>query len=463
MVHFLIPPQRPASRATSMTHASSPAFQFTRRGFVQAGYSAALGLGLAATTPGKAAGSPSSRRKAKSVVIVFLTGAASHIDTFDMKPDAPAEIRGEFKPIASSVAGLQVCEHLPMLAARMDRCALVRSLAHREDNHLLPTHQVLTGMAIPGGVFDQIASRNDWPCYAAALDHSRPRADGVPTGVTLPTFLMEGPLIWPGQHAGLLGAKHDPWHIKDDPNGREFKVEAVRAADGPGRFHDRQNLLEQLSRATGGSLAERSPMAEQQERAFTILSSGKVAEALDLNREPTTVRDRYGRHMYGQSLLLARRLVEAGVSVVQVNMGHVQTWAKPGDIFRTLKDRLLPPTDRGVSALIDDLGVRGLLDETLVVMFGEFGRTPKVNAGAGRDHWGRAFFACFWGGGVAGGAVIGKTDKSGSAPVTPPYSPMDLGATIYSALGVDYGAEVRDQLRRPVALNTGKPIAAIYG
>jgi Protein of unknown function (DUF1501) len=445
-----------------MTFQASLRKTFSRRGFVQTGFSATLGLSLVGALPrGATAGAAEKPRKAKSVIVVFLTGAASHIDTFDMKPQAPAEIRGQFQPISTAVPGLQVCEHLPLLAARMDRCALVRSLAHHEDNHLLATHQVLTGMAIPGGKFDQIASRNDWPCFASGLDHSRPRADGVPTGVTLPTFLMEGPLVWPGQHAGFLGARHDPWHVKEDPNRPQFRVDALRSADGPGRFQDRRNLLDQMSRATGGSLANRSFMAEQQDRAFTILSSGRVAEAFDLSRETTTVRDRYGRHMYGQSLLLARRLVEAGVSVVQVNMGHVQTWDNHGDIFHTLKDRLLPPTDRGVSALIDDLHLRGLLGETLVVMFGEFGRSPKVNAGAGRDHWGRAFFACFWGGGVPGGSVIGKTDKSGGAPVTPAYSPMDLGATIYSALGVDYGTDVRDQLRRPVALNTGKPISAI--
>jgi len=444
---------------------TSPAtgFQLSRRGFVQIGYSAALGLGLASTLPRRASAEVARPRKAKSVIIVFLTGAASHHDTFDLKPDAPLEIRGEFKSIATPVPGLRIGEHLPLLASRMDRCALVRSMAHREDNHLLATHQVLTGMAIPGGIFDQIASRNDWPCYAGALDHFHPRTDGVPTGVTVPTFLMEGPLIWPGQHAGLLGAKHDPWHIKDDPNKPGFRVGALQASDGVARMQERQTLLEQLGRATGGSLADRSPMAEQQERAFTILSSGKVADAFDLSREPTAVRDRYGRHMYGQSLLLARRLVEAGVSVVQANMGHVQTWDNHGKIFPTLKDRLLPPLDRGVSALIDDLEVRGLLGETLVAMFGEFGRTPKINRESGRDHWGRAFFACFFGGGVTGGAVIGKTDATGGAPVTQPYSPMDLGATIYQALGVDYDAEIKDQLRRPVRLNTGRPIEAIYG
>jgi len=446
-----------------MNDHSSSGIMLSRRGFVQTGYSAAMGLGLASVLPPAAAGSTPTRRKPKSVIIVFLTGAASHHDTFDMKPDAPAEIRGQFKPISTLVPGLQVCEHLPMIARQMNRCALVRSMAHREDNHLLATHQVLTGTAIPGGKFDQIATRNDWPCYSAGLDHFHPRTDGVPTGVTLPTFLMEGPLVWPGQHSGFLGAKHDPWHIKEDPNKPGFRVGSLHAADGVGRIQERYALLEQMDPTRGGTVANNSPMSEQQDRAFTILNSGKVAEAFDLSKETTAIRDRYGRHSFGQSLLLARRLVESGVSIVQANMGHVQNWDNHGDIFNTLKNRLLPPLDRGVSALISDLNARGLLDDTLVAMFGEFGRTPKVNAGAGRDHWGRAFFAAFFGGGVTGGAVIGKTDAIGSAPVTPAYSPMDLGATIYQALGVEHDAEVKDQLKRPVMLNAGKPIGAIYG
>lgn len=446
-----------------MSSVDSQRFLLSRRGFVQAGCSTVLGLGLTPSLQCKAiAGDSVKARKTKRVILVFLTGAASHHDTFDMKPDAPAEIRGQFKPIATSAPGVQICEHLPLIAKQMHRCALVRSMAHREDNHLLATHQVLTGTAIPGGKFDQIASRNDWPCYASGLDYQHPRGDGVPTGVTLPTFLMEGPLVWPGQHAGFLGAKHDPWHIRQDPNRPGFGVQALHLADGVGRMNERHALLEQMSRAKGGSLTDRSPMSEQQERAFTILSSGKVSEAFDLSREAASSRDRYGRHMYGQSLLVARRLVEAGVSIVQTNMGIVQTFDNHGNIFPTLKDRLLPPLDRGVSALIDDLHTRGMLDDTLVAMFGEFGRTPKVNKEAGRDHWGRAFFAAFFGGGVTGGAVIGKTDATGSAPVTPPHSPMDLGATIYQALGVDHDVEVKDQLKRPVKLNTGKVIEAIY-
>jgi uncharacterized protein (DUF1501 family) len=207
---------------------------------------------------------------------------------------------------------------------------------------------------------------------------------------------------------------------------------------------------------------DHATISDQQEQAFNILTSGKVAEAFELEREPVAVRDHYGRHAFGQSLLMARRLIEAGVNVVQANMGHVQNWDNHGAVFTTLKDRLLPPTDRGVAALIEDLELRGLLEDTMVAVFGEFGRTPKVNSGAGRDHWGRAFFALFAGGGVRAGTVVGKTDKIGSDPISTPYSPMDLGATIYRALGVDYEAEVRDQLGRPVRLNTGTPIDAIY-
>ena len=209
-------------------------------------------------------------------------------------------------------------------------------------------------------------------------------------------------------------------------------------------------------------------MADQRDLAFNLLLTGKVARAFDLNHEDPKLRDRYGRHMYGQSLLLARRLVQAGVPIVQVNMGRVQTWDNHGQIFKSLKDRLLPPTDRGVSALIEDLASLGMLDETLVVMTGEFGRTPRVSSTTdrtnpgGRDHWGPAFSTLFAGGGIQGGRFIGQTDRLGAHPATRSYSPGDLAATIYDALGVDPGAEVRDRLNRPVRLTTGEPIAALY-
>jgi uncharacterized protein (DUF1501 family) len=433
-----------------------------RRELLQVGFSGLLGLGLS-SLPARAAGQPA--RKQRSVILVFLTGAPSHLDTFDLKPDAPVGIRGEFKPIATRVPGIQVSEHLPRLAARADRYALVRSLAHRENNHLVATHHVLTGHPQPGAFFDKVASRDDWPSYSSALNYLRPRHDGVPTGVNLPTFLMEGPLTWPGQHAGFLGPRHDPWQISRDPNAPDFRVDSVRLAPGleVDRLADRRALLEQVDRQQEhlAELAAARRLSDQQRLAFSVLTSGRVARAFEMEREPDTVRDRYGRHAFGQSLLLARRLVQAGVSVVQANMGRVQNWDTHGDNFRRLKNELLPPLDQGVAALLDDLEAMGLLDETLVMVLGEFGRTPKIS-GSGRDHWAACFSGLFAGAGVRGGQVIGRSDKIGGHPATTPYSPDDVGATVYHVLGVDPASEVRDRQDRPVQLNRGQVISPLF-
>jgi hypothetical protein len=452
------------------------AIGINRRELLQVGYSGLLGIGLASLlgrpTPAasrKFEGAGGSKQR--SVILVFLTGAPSHLDTFDPKPDAPPEIRGEFKPIATSVAGLHISEHLPRLAERADRYAVVRSLAHRENNHLVATHHVLTGNPQPGAFFDKVASRDDWPCYSSALDYLRPRRDGVPGGVNLPTFLMEGPLTWPGQHAGFLGPKHDPWQITQDPNLANFRVESLRLAAGLDveRLSDRQALLEQVNgqQERLGDLAVSRRLTDQQQMAFSVLTSGRVARAFELDREPVPVRERYGRHAFGQSLLLARRLVEAGVPVVQANMGRVQNWDTHGENFPRLKNSLLPPLDRGVAALLDDLEALGLLDETLVMVLGEFGRTPKISTQAGskspgRDHWASCFSGLFAGAGVRGGQVIGRSDKIGAYPVTTPYSPDDIGATVYHVLGVDPTAEVRDRQDRPVRLNRGQVIRPLF-
>ncbi len=445
-----------------------------RRELLQVGYSGLLGLGLSSLPSSRAseAGRPRSpSRKPKSLILVFLTGAPSHLDMFDLKPDAPPEVRGEFKPIATSVPGVQVGEHLPRLAARAGKYALVRSLAHRENNHLVATHHLLTGYQQPGAFFDKVASRTDWPCYSSGLSYLRPRNDGIPSGVNLPTYLSEGPLTWPGQHAGFLGPRHDPWQITRDPNAANFRVDSLRLAAGleVERLDDRRALLEQVNRQQLGlaELAEGRRLSDQQDKAFTILTSGKLAQAFELEREPAAVRERYGRHSFGQSLLLARRLVQAGVPVVQANMGRAQTWDSHGDIFRRLKVDLLPPLDRAVAALLDDLEATGLLDETLVMLLGEFGRAPKVTAqpGArhpGRDHWAPCFFGLFAGAGVRGGQVIGKSDKIGAYPATAPYSPDDVGATAYHVLGVDPASEVRDRQDRPVQLNRGSVIQALF-
>lgn len=457
---------------------------FARREFLQVGFSGFLGLSLPQIMAGrvmadqaaKAAGGKAKGPKAKSMILVFLTGGLSHIDSIDMKPDAPEGIRGEFKPIDTAAPGIQFCEHLPLLAARAGDLAVVRSLSHKFTNHLNATHEVLTGHSQPGAFFDKVASRDDYPCYASGLDYLRPRQDGVPSGVMLPTYLMEGPLTWPGQHAGFLGPRHDPWQIKQDPNEKGFHVDSLSLPDGFSveRLERRMSLLEKLNGGLSDSFSERAaassdPMSDQRARAMSFLLSGKVSSAFDLDNEAAEVRDRYGRHMFGQSLLLARRLVEAGVPIVQVNMGRVQRWDTHSGNFKNLKDHLLPPTDRGVAALLDDLKDRGLLEETLVVVTGEFGRTPRIGASTGnnntpdgRDHWAAAFSALFAGGGVQGGQVIGASDRNGAFPTTPPYSPADLAATIYHSLGADPASMVSDRFGRPIRLCEGQPIAPLF-
>ncbi len=436
-----------------------------RRRALQAGAVSLLGLGAPRMSRRSDAAPVGSAPRAKSIVIVFLTGAASHHDTFDMKPDTAAEIRGQFQPISTSVPGLQICEHLPELARRADQYTLIRTLSHRDNNHLMSTHHVLTGHLQPGGFFDKVASRDDWPCYSSALQFLLPRGGGMPSGVNLPTFLMEGPLTWPGQHAGFLGTKYDPWQIVGDPQQPDFKVDSLTLAPGVDatRLDHRRALLERFNAQRAG-LADAPPtrrMADDQKSAFSILSASRLAEAFELDHEPDTVRDRYGRHTTGQSLLLARRLIEVGVPIVQTNIGRVQTWDNHSNIFPTLKDRLLPPLDQGVSALLDDLKESGRLDETLVMMLGEFGRTPKLNGNAGRDHWGPCFFAVFAGAGVRGGQVIGQSDEIGAYPIDIAFAPDDVGATVYASLGIDPNSVVRDRIGRPVHLNTGKVISQL--
>lgn len=437
-----------------------------------------LGLGLPGFLAARARAATrlnASPPRAKSVILVFLTGGLSHIDSFDMKPDAPDGIRGEFKPIASKVPGIPICEHLPMLAERLDKLAIVRTMAHHYTNHLNATHELLTGHSQPGAFFDKVASRDDYPCYAAALDAVRPRTDGVPSGVMLPTFLMEGPLTWPGQHAGFLGPKHDPWQVRQDPSRPGFGFEGLALPAGLSieRLDRRKALLDQMSAGQDQLAAQaahsKDPFTSQIERAYALLLSGKVARAFDLSREDPRVRDRYGRHTYGQSLLLATRLVAAGVPIVQVNMGRVQTWDTHSANFKALKTRLLPPTDQGVSAMLDDLETRGLLDETLVIMTGEFGRTPRIgsstgnnNTRDGRDHWSAVFSAVFAGAGVRGGQTIGQSDKMGAYPASRPYTPGDFAATIYRSLGIDSATELRDRLNRPIQLCDGDEIAPLF-
>jgi hypothetical protein len=309
-----------------------------------------------------------------------------------------------------------------------------------------------------------VASRDDFPCYAAVVDRLRRRHDGIPNGVALPLRLIEGPLTWPGQDAGFLGPRHDPWQLRLDPNRPESNDDSLTVAAGldSERMHRRRHLLGQSAVP-----ASDDPFLDQQDAALAMLCNGAVAKALDIQREDPRLADRYGRHLFGRSLLIARRLVEAGVPVIQATMGIVQTWDTHVANFPRLRDNLLPPLDQAVSALLDDLAVRGLLDETLVVMLGEFGRTPRISElkpgdVPGRDHWPFVFPAVFAGAGVVGGQVIGKSDRRGAYAVSKTFGPPDLAATVYHALGVDPETELRDRLGRPLRLCSGEVMTPLY-
>ncbi len=372
-----------------------PMYGFDRRNFLRVSAAGVVGATIpfaarsdAEERSGAASDEDLGRGKAKSVLIVLLSGGPSQLDMWDPKPEGPAEVRGEFKAISTTIPGVAVCEHLPKLAQQTDRWCMVRSMAHREHNHLLATHVALTGRPTPvprgGSDLDRVESRSDFPNYAAALDHVRPRSDGVPSGVSLPNYLIEGPLTWPGQHAGFLGPKHDPWQIQGDPNEKNFRASNLAMpsdVDMP-RLQSRRALLDSFNQGKLASTDAKS-FREQQAVAFNLLTSGKMTDAFDIHREPDVNRDRYGRNKFGQSLLLARRMIEAGVPIVQATMGIVQTWDTHVDNWGRLKNTLLPHLDQGLAALTDDLMASGLMEQTLVIVMGEFAelqRSPLCRA-----------------------------------------------------------------------------------
>jgi len=444
---------------------------FRRREILQVGCSSFFGLSLSSLLTRQALAAPS-EHPIKSVVLVFLTGGGSHIDMFDPKPDAP-EIKGEFEPIATSLPGVQFSDKMPGMAQRAGKLSIVRSMSHTDNRHLSGSHNALTGAVQTfrgNSNQDKSLNRDDWPSFGSAVTFLKPRADRLPAQVTLPNPLIEGVLVWPGQHAGCLGPAYDPFVLKDDPNGKDYKVKGLSLIDGLSveRLSDRRALLKSIDQQQAG--VDASPQgrkySSQQELAFSMLTSSKLKAALDIHAEPAEVRDRYGRHQYGQTLLLARRLVELEMPVIQCNMGRVQTWDTHVNHFPRLKT-MLPALDTGVSALLDDLDDRGLLDQTLVICVGEFGRTPRISPLAGqkvpgRHHWAPGYTAVFAGGGVQGGQVIGKSDRIGAYPVTVPFHPNDVGATLYSALGIDPHQMIYDRLNRPRPLNHGKVMDPLY-
>lgn len=450
-----------------------PRFQFGRRGFLQASAAGVVASGLPGLMIQTALADPGAAR-AKSVLFILMSGGLSQLDSLDPKPQAPVEIRGDFSSISTAVPGVRVCEHLPMLAAQAERWSIVRSMSHTEHNHLLATHVALTGRPtpVPRGAsdLDRVQSRTDFPNMAAALDYIRPSTTGVPTGVSLPNYYIEGPLTWPGQYAGFLGPKHDPWQINQDPNDPGFKVDALSLQAGmtPQRLKSRRELLEQINHPM--QLASDRPscsFVEQQDVAFSLLTSDRVTASFQIDKESPETRDRYGRNKFGQSILLARRLIETGVPVVQATMGIVQTWDTHVDNWGRLKGTLLPQVDRGLAALMDDLSSSGLLDQTMVIVMSEFGRTPKVSnlpgeAQPGRDHWASVYSLLAAGAGIQGGQVVGQSDAIAAYPISRSWSPADLCTTVYNALGVSEDVHLMDPLGRPNVLRNGTVITPLY-
>ena len=446
--------------------------QLNRRDWLRGTGAAAFGLPFASTVTDAA--EATTLRRAKAVILIYLPGGLAQHDSFDLKPDAPDGIRSEFRPIATEVPGIDICELLPQLARRARQFALVRTMSHTENNHFPATHKALTGHTMPRqlpGDAVNAASRNDWPCYASAYDFLRPRRDGIPNGVSLPYPLAGGATPWPGQYAGCISPKHDPWQLNQDPNQNTFRDETLSFPAGITieRLSRRQQLLERFEqeRLPRLAAAEAGAYHDLHRTAIDLLTSGRMTQAFELDREPDHVRQAYGRHTFGQSLLLARRLVEAGVPIVQANMGGVQTWDTHEKNFISLRDSLLPPLDRGLSALLDDLADSGRLDETMIVMTGEFGRTPAISLvpGAehvGRNHWAQVYTALFAGGGVKGGQVIGRSDAIGALPTTRSFSPDDLGTTLFAALGIPTHSELRDEFARPLTLCSGQIIDELY-
>jgi hypothetical protein len=475
----------------------------SRRTAVQAGAVGLLGLGTNHLEALRAAASPggTSRATAKSCIYIFLSGGLAQHESFDLKPDAPDGIRGEFRPIATHTPGIEICEHLRGLARRSQHWAVVRSLTHPSNDHTVGHYFMLTGRSTvnPGFRGDRQPRSTDWPSIASIVGDALPsQSHDLPPAIALPERLVHwsGGAI-PGAYGGQMGSQRDPFFIEASPYGnpfwrgaypeytfpnqtkkppaslddRVFQAPSLTLSPGMsvGRLHNRTEMLRELDRQRGD--LERSAMSlrfdRHRESAISLLASPGVRHAFDVTKADEKTQERYGRNSFGWSLLMAFRLVEAGVNLVQVNLGNNETWDTHGDIFHRMKDKLLPPMDRALCALLDDLESRGLLDSTLILMGSEFGRTPKLSTltesyrGAGRDHWGAVQSVWFAGGGVRGGTVVGSSDKIGAYPAAHPQNPENMAATIYKALGIPDTASWRDEVDRPHHIYQGTPIPGL--
>ena len=458
-----------------------PGEPLSRRECLRAGGVGLGGLTLPALLASRAVAAPQgeptspSFGRARSVILFVLNGGPPQHETWDPKPDAPREIRGEFGTIPSRTPGYRVGELMPRTAQLTDRIAVLRAVTTDGDNaHSTSGYQMLTGVphaplnrenALPG-------PPNDWPVIGSLVRAAHSGPEPIPAAVTIPEHIWnDGNKPWPGQDAGILGKRHDPWLIHCDPSSPDFRIPGLVLPAGVSRSRavTRRELLESINRRVGAFADDASVRSYgvHARKALEMLTSPSARGAFDLSLEPEKVRDRYGRGRYAQSCLLARRLVEAGVSLVQINWTRIKGlpnqggWDTHQKHSSSCKSILMPMMDQAFSALIEDLDARGLLDETLVVWTGEFGRTPKFNKNAGRDHWGHCFSIAMVGGGVQGGAVHGASDKHAAFPASGIVRPRDVIATVFHCLGHGPGTEVDDLLGRPVPLTRGKPIDAV--
>jgi hypothetical protein len=425
----------------------------SRRDFLRVGGLSAFGLSLAGYLQAATQALQTSRKKdrARSVILVYLGGGLSHHDSFDLKPDAPEEVRGKYRPIASSVPGLQVGELLPLMAKTMHRVALVRSGAHNNDHHETATNWVMSGRF--GSAF------GDFPAVGAVVAHETGFAGTLPPYVSVP---RNPSFTWELGKSAFLGGRYESFKA-GDPNAKDYKVQDVAPAEviSAKRAERRQTLLEAVDGLDKKVQAndQIATYDEFRQRAATMILSGEAKRAFAIDEEPEKLRDRYGRTTFGQSCLLARRLVAGGVRFVTVNFGG---WDHHAKIWDGLQNKL-PDFDRGFSALIDDLQDRGLLDETLVLAMGEFGRTPKINKDTGRDHWGPAASLLFAGAGVKPGNVLGATDKQGAYVTRRPVSPADVAYTVFDSLGIDARKQLLTPDGRPVEiLDQGELVKELF-
>jgi len=398
--------------------------------------------------------------KDTSLIIVFLQGGLSTIDTWDMKPDAPAEFRGDFSPIATNLPGVQISEHLPKLSKVHDMFSLVRSFGHANSNHGQADHFMLTGYPHGPGFNGGLKPNNQKPCVGAVIGRELGPRGGVPPYVCLPRMHNSA-------GSSYLGSAATPFVVGADPNAPDFKVPdlAPPVAVASGRLNDRRSLLKTINRYEQSAIIQANQgaraMRTYQEKAFELMTSEATKAAFDINSEPDAVREKYGRNMLGQSCLMARRLIEAGVRCAFVN--HID-WDTHYNNFHVLKNELLPKLDAAMSSLLTDLEDRGMLDSTMVLVTGEFGRTPRINKDAGRDHWGPSCAIALAGGGVQGGRVIGASNERAERPATTPFGPADLMATIYHGMGIDPEREFLTPEGRPVPIvpGTGRVISELF-